>query len=231
MSWYLTAMLMGLAGSLHCLGMCGPIFVTTSTFYNSPKEFLFPTLLHHFGKLISYAALGLALGFIGKSVSLIWFQNQVLIVCGLILIIMAVAGLVRWKALDGFNQWIGRQMSRLLKQKKGGSLLLGIINGLIPCGLVYAAAVGAVATQSPTDGVLFMVFFGLGTMPSLLAAGFSRWLLPLRKFKNINIWKQIPVLLLGILLLLKGLSLGIPYISPDLNSHKPTENCCRPHHK
>jgi sulfite exporter TauE/SafE len=77
--------------------------------------------------------------------------------------------------------------------------------------------------------MLFMLLFGLGTIPALSLAGFSRWVIPFHKIKNLGIWKQIPMLILGVWLLLKGMGLGIPYISPDLGSHKPESNCCKTH--
>jgi len=228
-SWYIAAFVMGLAGSLHCLGMCGPIFAASSTFYASPKEYLKPVLIHHLGKSISYALLGIAMGLLGKGMSLLLFQNKVMVICGILLILFAFGNMVKWNAFAGLGIWVTHRMGKLLG-KKGGSFLLGIVNGLIPCGLVYAAAIGAAATQNMLYGALFMVFFGLGTMPALSAAGFSRWLFKTRKLKNLALWKQIPVIILGLWLLFKGLGLGIPYISPDLHSHNPSENCCEKHH-
>lgn len=228
-SWYITALVMGLAGSLHCLGMCGPIFIAASNFYNSPREYVKPLLLHHAGKIFSYAGLGLAMGLLGKGVSLLWFQNKVMIVCGILLMAMALGGMVKWKVLQGLNHWVAQKMGVLLGKKSKGSLLLGLVNGLIPCGLVYAAAIGAASTQNMLTGAFFMVFFGIGTIPALTVVGFSRWLFKFRKFKNLAVWKQVPVMLLGIWLFMKGLGLGIPYISPDLSSHEPTKNCCERH--
>lgn len=229
-SWYIAGFVAGLAGSLHCLGMCGPIFAATSSFYQSPREYLKPLMIHHAGKILSYAGIGLLMGLIGQGVSLLWFQNQVMIVCGILLMIMAFGGMVQWKFAGGLNKRISNLMGKLLGRKGKGSFVLGIVNGLIPCGLVYAAAISAAATQSLTRGALFMVFFGLGTVPALSAVGFSRWLFKMRRIRGLVIWKQIPVLILGVWLFLKGLGLGIPYISPDLSSHEPDKNCCEHHH-
>lgn len=229
LSMYITALLMGLAGSLHCLGMCGPIFIAASGFYESPGKYAVSLVLHHTGKIASYAVLGFLTGLIGKGASLLWFQNKVMVVCGLLLLLMGMGAMVKWKVLAGFNRRITEAMGKVLKRSATGGLLLGMVNGLVPCGLVYAAAVGAAATQSSFDGVIFMVMFGLGTIPALSIAGFSRWLVPLKRVKNLGVWKQIPILILGAWLLLKGLGLGIPFLSPDLGSHNPSENCCERH--
>jgi uncharacterized protein len=226
---YITALVMGLAGSLHCLGMCGPIFVAASGFYNKPKEYLLPLFLHHLGKLVSYAALGLVMGLLGKGASLLWFQNKIMVVCGVLLLCMALGTMLKLRHISKLNDWVSIRMGKALNNSKMAGLVLGFVNGLVPCGLVYAAAIGAAATQSYTGGVVFMLMFGLGTIPALSIAGLSRWLIPLKRMRNLGVWKQIPMLILGLWLLLKGLGLGIPYISPDLGSHKPNANCCERH--
>ncbi|MBL7810868.1 MAG: sulfite exporter TauE/SafE family protein [Bacteroidetes bacterium] len=229
MTWILSALLLGLAGSLHCLGMCGPVFLATGSLYSGPREYVVPLLLHLLGKTLAYILLGMAMGLLGQMVSLLWFQNKLMIVSGILLLLMAAGGLVQIPAFQGIGNWTTAKMGTLLR-KKHGSLLLGVINGFIPCGLVYAAAVGSAATGNMLSGAVFMAVFGLGTMPVLAATGFSRWLVKIRPVRNMKIWKQVPVLILGIWLLLKGLGLGIPYISPDLGSHEPAKNCCSKHH-
>lgn len=227
-SWYVTALVMGLAGSIHCLAMCGPIFIAVSGFYEKPSAFVRPVFMHQVGKLLSYAAIGILFGIIGQSLSLLVIQNQLMIICGVLLLLIAIGGMMKTGILAGFQRYINGRISKLLKVRGIGPLLLGLVNGLVPCGLVYAAAIGAAATQVWWQGALFMVFFGLGTMPALTLAGFSRWLMPLRRIPNLAIWKQLPALILGILLFLKGLSLGIPYISPDLQARDDKKNCCAP---
>lgn len=228
-SMYITALVMGLAGSLHCLGMCGPIFMAASGFYDKPGRYAWSLILHHGGKILSYAALGLLTGLIGQGASLLWFQNKVMVFCGILLLLMGIGAMVRWQALGRLNNFITGIMGRVLKKSVAGSFVLGVVNGLVPCGLVYAAAVGAAATQNSFDGLMFMVLFGVGTIPALSFAGLSRWLIPMKRVKNLGIWKQIPVVILGFWLLLKGLGLGIPLISPDLGSHEPEKNCCERH--
>lgn len=231
MSLYITALVLGLAGSLHCLGMCGPLFMAASGFYETPQKFVLPLILHHTGKIVSYAFLGLLMGMIGKVISIIWFQNGVMVVCGILLLIMAAGSIFKWRTMGELSRWINTKMQIGLKKNPLSPLVLGVLNGLIPCGLVYAAAVGAVGAQSAFGGTLFMIAFGLGTVPALVFAGFSRWLIPVKRIKNSGIWKQIPIAVLGVWFLLKGLGLGIPLVSPNFGQHNVTKNCCSKHVK
>jgi hypothetical protein len=116
-------------------------------------------------------------------------------------------------------------MSIQLQRRSLRSLgLLGLLNGLLPCGLVYVAMAGAVARGTLPDGIFFMVWFGLGTLPTMLGISLSGKLFPLAL--RLKLRRAIPfgICLLGGLLILRGLALGIPYVSPVLNSSTP--GCC-----
>jgi sulfite exporter TauE/SafE len=229
LSFYIGGFIMGIAGSLHCLGMCGPIFIASAGFYDTPGKFVLPLIYHHTGKIFSYMAIGVVMGLIGKSASILFFQNQVMIFFGAILILTSLFSFIRLRGLTKLNKWVEIKMGAALKRSGKAAWMLGLINGLVPCGLVYAAALGSAATQSIYGGAVFMVCFGLGTIPSLTIAGFSRWLIPFHRLKNSRLWRQIPAAVLGCWLLLKGLGLGVPYISPDHQSHAATRNCCKHH--
>lgn len=225
---YASATLLGLAGSLHCAAMCGPIYVAISGFYETPKHFFAPLAWQLLGKTIGYTLLGFLFGFAGKGLSVLFFQNTLMIVSGILLLAIGVNGFLKFRVFTGIENHLNRGMGRLLSQKKNGSFLLGVLNGFVPCGLVYAAGLGAMATGSPDRGMAYMALFGIGTMPILVFSAFSRWLLPIRKTINNRAWKQIPVLILGVLFLLKGMGAGIPYLSPDISSPSPQKNCCTP---
>lgn len=223
-----SAIALGLAGSIHCAAMCGPIYFAVSGFYEKPSAFIYPLMWQLLGKTLGYAALGLVFGLAGKGLSMLVFQNTLMIISGSLLLLLGLNGLIRFRFLTGFENRLNQSIGRLISQKAKGAFFLGILNGFVPCGLVYAAGVGAMASGSPQTGMLYMVLFGLGTVPVLVFTAFSRWLVPLRRRLTGAVWKQIPVLLLGVLFLLKGVGVGIPYLSPDLNNKNTSKNCCAP---
>jgi sulfite exporter TauE/SafE len=118
-----------------------------------------------------------------------------------------------------------RALSAHWQQRSFRSLvLLGALNGLLPCGLVYVALAGAVARGTLADAVLYMAFFGLGTMPTMLAIGLSGKICP--PAWRLKLRGAIPagVCLVAGLLILRGMGLGIPYLSPSLVAGVPA--CC-----
>ena len=137
---------------------------------------------------------------------------------------MIVLVLIPYKILGKYN--LSRPLNKLiskvksslgkaLKKKSADTFLtIGFLNGFLPCGLVYMAVFGAVATGSLLEGSLYMVLFGLGTIPLMTTAIY------LGKFLNTavkqRIQKAIPVfvVIIGVLFILRGLGLGIPYLSP-----------------
>jgi len=117
------------------------------------------------------------------------------------------------------------RMSVLLRRRSFAALAaLGLLNGLVPCGLVYVACAGAAATGGTLAGAWYMTAFGAGTVPMMLAISLSGKLVPASL--RLKLVKTIPVcvFLLATLLILRGLSLGIPYLSPDLSGSGAS--CC-----
>lgn len=216
-----SAFILGLLGSFHCIGMCGPIaFLLPVDRTNSLKKFN-QVLSYHFGRLFTYGLIGLFFGMIGKSLYIFGLQQQLSIIIG---VIMIVAVLIpshisnKLKPFQPIYRMISKVKSALgnaLKKKTTDTFLtIGFLNGFLPCGLVYMAVFGSLATGQAVMGSLYMILFGLGTIPLMTAAVY------LGKFLNFkmkqNIQKAIPVfvILIGVLFILRGLGLGIPYISP-----------------
>ena len=225
---FASALILGLAGSLHCAAMCGPIYLTVSGFYEKPIQYMIPLLWQLIGKITGYALLGILFGIVGKGLSILVFQNTLMVISGLLLLLIGLSEIFRFKSFAVLENTVNKVMGRMIAQRAKGAFLLGVLNGFIPCGLVYAACVGAMAAGKPENGAIYMVLFGVGTTPVLVISAFSRWLIPIRKMVLGAIWKQIPVLLLGLLFLLKGMGVGIPYFSPDLKSESNKKNCCAP---
>ena len=217
---FLSAIIFGLLGSFHCIGMCGPIaFMLPIDRQNKTKGF-FQILSYHLGRLFSYSLIGLLFGFLGKGFYFFGFQQQLSIIVGVSMILVVIFPAFFSKV--NFSKSITKVISKVknalgkeLKKKRNDTFLtIGFLNGFLPCGLVYMAVFGALATTNAFLGSLYMLIFGLGTIPLMTAVvylgNFTKG--SLRK----NIQKMIPivVVIIGVLFILRGLGLGIPYISP-----------------
>ena len=227
----LAAFLVGLVGSLHCIGMCGPIAIALPVPDSSNLSFFTGRILYNLGRVVTYAFLGAVLGLVGSKLALTGAQQVVSIVLGLVIII---AVLLPQKYKNYFPQHpIIQKLALPLKSnigilfKKGtfsAMFLIGILNGFLPCGLVYVALAGAIASGDAISGAAVMILFGLGTVPAMFAATV------LGKFINVGIRtkirKAVPVLaiLLGVIFILRGMNLGIPYVSPKLSIQNEISN-------
>ncbi|MBE9489691.1 MAG: sulfite exporter TauE/SafE family protein [Bacteroidetes bacterium] len=218
---FFTALVLGLLGSFHCVGMCGPIaFMLPVDRSNSIKK-ISQITIYHIGRLISYGIIGLIFGLLGKSLYIFGIQQQLSIVIGVLMIIIV---LIPYKTFSKINfskpvfKLISKVKSALGKalQKKTADtfLTIGFLNGFLPCGLVYMALFAAIATGSTLQGSLYMIIFGLGTIPLMTTAIYFSSVL--KGSVRQKIQKAIPVfvILIGVLFILRGLGLGIPYISP-----------------
>jgi len=217
-----TALVLGLAGSFHCIGMCGPIAFVLPVDRSSKVKLFSQIFLYHFGRLLSYSIIGLLFGFIGKGLYLAGFQQRLSILVGAImiaLIIIPVSILNKFsfsKPLYKIISIVKQKLGIYLNKKSNKALFsIGFFNGFLPCGLVYMALIGSISTGNAFQGSLYMTLFGLGTIPLMTAA------VLLGNFVNLSIrariQKAIPifVVIIGLLFILRGLGLGIPYISPS----------------
>ncbi len=216
-----TAILLGVLGGLHCAGMCGPLMLALPVTGRSPGQFAVGRLIYHSGRLATYTALGLVFGLLGRTLLLIGVQRWVSVGLG-VLMLGGVIASPRFLELPGIVRWVGQLkswMGGFLRQRTFSALaVLGGLNGLLPCGLVYAACAGAAASGDGLSGARFMLAFGLGTLPVMLAISLSGRLLPTAVRLRLRHVMPVSVALLGGLLILRGLSLGIPYVSPDLEA-------------
>jgi len=233
-----TALMLGLAGSLHCVGMCGPIALALPRGSGTgPGHLLAGRLLYNLGRTLTYAGMGSVFGLLGQSLLLAGWQRGLSIAAGVLILAYLLSrglGRGRWSLESAALRLIApvqRSLGRLLNQSSsGGLLVIGLLNGLLPCGLVYVALAGAAATGSVWGGALFMVLFGLGTTPMMLAislAGPSLYGRLRGRFQRV-----IPLALgvMAVLFILRGLELGIPYVSPNLAAQVEDgalPACCR----
>ena len=216
-----SAIIFGLLGSFHCIGMCGPIaFMLPVDRQNSTKRF-FQLLSYHLGRLITYSLIGLLFGILGKGFYLMGFQQQLSIIIGLTMILIIIFPKLSKqnsisKKLNFFVFKIKNALGKELKNKRMDTfLVIGFLNGFLPCGLVYMAVLGALTASTVLQGGFYMFLFGLGTIPLMTAVIY------LGNFTKGNfrkhVQKAIPVFVVfvGLLFVLRGLGLGIPYVSPN----------------
>ena len=218
----IAALTLGLMGSLHCLGMCGPIALAIP-FSQKPLTRLTGILLYNTGRIITYALMGAVFGLFGKGLALAGFQQIVSIVLGSVMILGLIFPFLfkkikpLEKIMNPINTLVKEKLSRLLRGDAYGNLLLtGILNGLLPCGLVYLAVAGAIASGGILNGTIFMALFGLGTIPMMAvlpmlgSLGGLKFRLVYRKILPVFVFT------LGVLFILRGMNLGIKYVSPKL---------------
>ena len=216
-----SALILGFFGSLHCLGMCGPIAFMLPLDRSSTTKKLTQLSIYHFGRMLSYGLLGLLFGFIGKGLYLFGIQQTLSVIIGAVMIVLVLLPskhLKRYSVAKPIYALLSKVKSRLgneLKKRTADTFLtIGFLNGFLPCGLVYMALLGAIALASPWEGALYMVLFGLGTVPLMTTAVMFSGLLKGSGKRAVQ--KMIPVfvVLIGALFILRGLGLGIPYVSP-----------------
>lgn len=217
----LSALVLGLMGSFHCIGMCGPIAFMLPVDHKKPAKKLFQVFLYHLGRLMAYGTIGLVFGFLGKGLYVFGLQQKLSILIGAIMILLV---LIPNKTLNKYNfskpiyavlAKVKNQLGKELKKKSPDTFLtIGFLNGFLPCGLVYMAVFGSIATANPWSGALFMVLFGMGTIPLMTTAVYFGSMLKGAAKRSVQRFIPVFVILIGLLFILRGMGLGIPYISP-----------------
>ena len=222
-----TAFLLGLVGSLHCAGMCGPLALALPATGNSTPAYVLGRVAYNAGRIITYCLLGIVFGLVGWTLLLAGLQRWVSIALGVALLLGLFASrrLALARPVTSVVNQLKASMSVLLRRRSlAGLAVLGLLNGLLPCGLVYVACAGAAATGGVLAGASYMAAFGVGTVPMMLAISLSGNLVPTSL--RLKLVKTIPVcvFLLASLLILRGMSLGIPYLSPNMSAGGAS--CC-----
>lgn len=231
----ITAFILGFVGSFHCIGMCGPIALTLPVQHLNGYKKLAGILLYNAGRISSYALLGIIFGWLGKQLYLGGLQQWLSIGIGSLLLLAVLFRFTGNRWLKGghlpnvYVTKIKSALGNLLRQQRFSTLYaIGVLNGLLPCGLVYLGIAGAIATGEVIQGMLFMAAFGAGTLPAMMAVTWFSHLVSISIRNRIRSLIPAVVGVMGILLILRGLNLGIPYISPVMSagSEKVVEHCC-----
>ncbi|MDB4402624.1 sulfite exporter TauE/SafE family protein [Algibacter sp.] len=216
-----SAFILGLLGSFHCVGMCGPIAFMLPVDRSNTVKKITQISIYHFGRLLAYSIIGLIFGLIGKSLYIFGFQQQLSIIIGVLMILVVLIPQQTFNKYN-FSKPIYRLISKVksalgsaMKKKTMDTFLtIGFLNGFLPCGLVYMALFAAIAGGNAINGILYMAVFGLGTIPLMTTTIYFSQFLKGKARQRIQ--KAIPVfvILIGALFILRGLGLGIPYLSP-----------------
>ncbi len=208
---YWAAFLLGIAGSFHCIGMCGAIACRIPIDWKS-------SIGYHAGRICSYAVLGIIPGVTGQLFTLAGFGQWLSIIAAVVTILFLLVSYRRigewWLYIFPFSKWVGNLSFR---RSSIGYLLAGVLNGFLPCGWVYFGLSGAIVTGSIPESMLYMAIFGLGTVPSLLVVQWFGKRISVYVPKNAF---QFLILVTAVLFMLRGANLGIPYISPSFKANK-----------
>jgi len=226
---FISALLLGLASSLHCIGMCGPLVMSVPVHYLPPQKKLWGILVYQFGRIGTYMILGVLAGLIGWRIGVAGWQQFFSIGMGIIILLFLLSNKY-FKKVQGWK-WFNQKISGLIswsmhRHSFSGMYLMGAANGLLPCGMVYIAISGAMATGTILHAILFMLVFGLGTLPALFSLAF--WGAGLSWQNKQAMRKMVPYVvgLTAILLIIRGLNLNIPYISPFISERSADTVSC-----
>lgn len=218
---FITAFLTGILGSFHCAGMCGPIAFALPSQQLGKVNFYIGRLIYNLGRILTYSFLGFLMGLFGSGLKLAGIQQSLSIAAGLFILGWAAfqffgLRIIKFQPLSMLGKGL---FSKLMGNSSFYSLAaIGCLNGLLPCGFVYLALVGSTVTQHPLDAALFMVLFGLGTLPMMFGVSIIGQFLSQKVRSNLNKLSPVFALIIGVLFIVRGLNLGIPYLSPAINS-------------
>lgn len=212
-----TAFTIGLLGSFHCVGMCGPIALALPGSRDTLGSQLVQKTLYNSGRILTYTLFGAILGFAGRGISLVGFQRPLSILLGISIILAIIipkkysAEIQRLPGIKVFFSRLRKTLRSLLRNNSKTSLLgIGILNGFLPCGFVYVGLAGSLTTGSVFNGMAYMALFGVGTFPVMMAMSMAPGFISLKTRSRIN--RLVPFLgiLLGIFLIIRGLLMGEP---------------------
>ena len=222
--WYsiVAGLGIGLLGSIHCIGMCGPIALSLPIYGKSSIEKLLLIVLYNLGRASAYALLGAIFGFIGNQFFLFGYQRIFSVSIGVLLLLILFFGPLlqsRISLFDRLYQWLQVRLSVLLQSSKNtfSYFFIGFANGFLPCGLVYLAIGSALSTGSPMAGAALLFLFGLGTFPLMLTLMLFGRAIPLSLRNKLRKLVPVFIFLTASLIIVRGLNLGIPYLSPQVN--------------
>lgn len=238
-SVYITSFFLGIIANLHCIGMCGPIALAIPLNRTSNSKIVFGLLQYNLARIIIYAFLGLIVGFIGMGMGIVGILQFITILTGFGIVIYAWRNELfpnfSTKINTTFFKYFSQYLKKVFQSKSPFKLIaMGSMNGLLPCGMVYTALITAALSKTPIQGFLTMLSFGLGTFPGMLIIAFFANKISNRFRNKANKFLPYLVTLIGLIILLRGLNLDIPWLSPVIHFNETTHtvesiDCYKPH--
>ena len=220
---YISALTVGFLGSFHCVAMCGPIALVLPRKKGSKATIFSGRLLYNFGRIVTYMILGLIIGLLGFSIAIKGFQNELSFIAGIsiILFVLFAKGNKHSANISGFLGKLTFNLKQHFKKLFGnGSRMslfsIGLLNGFLPCGFVYLALAGALATGTYAGGMMYMGLFGLGTFPAMFAVSIAGHFIGAGFQKYMRKASPIIAIILALFLIQRG-------------SDAKTKNCCQNH--
>jgi sulfite exporter TauE/SafE len=226
----ISALVTGFLGSAHCIGMCGPIALALPLGFQSSR---YPRLLlYHSGRAVTYAMLGSIPGLLGVGLQWVGLSRWISIGLGALLLLMVLLGWGRrlealttnWRVMAVVRQQIGKWFAKSGYQHV---FVIGLLNGLLPCGLVYTALLISIGTGTIWGSAAFMFIFGLATLPAMFTLSALSHVINASFRRRVNRLVPYTIALMAILMIVRGLNLGIPYISPSIKETGEVECCER----
>jgi sulfite exporter TauE/SafE len=231
-----SAFLFGLFGSFHCVGMCGAIALSIPMNISTRIALVKDTLFYNLGRVIMYSIIGLFAGAFGRTFVELGYQQWLSLTVGILIILAFImpskiqdktANLLGLTFLHKkFRKLFGKFIA---KPSSANLLITGLLNGMLPCGFVYIALAGAVLTGNLLDSAMYMAIFGLGTIPMMVLTTLSGNLVTIQFRNKIKKLKPYLAICVALLFIIRGLALGIPYLSPKIPSSHQTEEVCGTH--
>ena len=231
----LPALILGFATGFHCVGMCGPIALSMGFSQRQALKFYLSNLTYQLGRISTYMLLGLVLGLLGEGISFAGFQQTLALLAGILIIITGIMQIFghdlahKVPAANKILLKVKIKLGQLLGQSSYRSRYsIGLLNGLLPCGMVYVALTAALGTGDYLESSLYMGFFGLGTLPFMFAVVLFGQLIQ-DGFRQ-KILKVMPyfLIVLGLIMVMRSMQLGIPYLSPSEETLQieAEKDCC-----
>ncbi len=211
-------------GSWHCFAMCGPIAMMIPG--SKGKNKIFSSLLYNSGKILAYVIIGALFGIFTVFVESFKVQAIISISVGTLIAFLAIAPSFinmaerkGYKVFDSFLKLKSKLAAALNKNRLEFGFYIGFLNGFIPCGMVYIAAMGAMVQPTYSHSLLYMLFFGLGTMPMMSTIIIASSLIKKKMGTNLKKVQFAGLLLVGLILVWQGIQQYSTEIDAGANDH------------